>query len=102
MKSLAWPARLDPATGRFVTVAGDRAVAQQVGVLVGTVQGDRALFQGFGLPDPSGIGVDPAEVSALAAFWVRGGTVVEALVDEGGSPDRVRLRVTVQEDGESV
>lgn len=60
---LSWPFRLT-ATGAIATVDQDDqgADAEQIGVLILTIQGEREMEPGFGIPDPVFRGIDSGAI----------------------------------------
>ncbi len=67
---LSYPFRLHP-DGTVATVdqSSDQGNAEQVGVLLLTVAGERALQPGFGIPDPTFGGIDPGVIAAQVARY---------------------------------
>ena len=67
---LSHPFRLDP-QGRVVTVTqgSDQANAEQLAILLGTIQGERQTVPGFGIPDPAFNGLRAGVVTALVAAY---------------------------------
>lgn len=65
---IASPFRLAP-DGTVATAAQDTATAdgELLAALIRTVAGERHLQPGFGITDPAGVGIDPAEVAAGVA-----------------------------------
>jgi phage baseplate assembly protein W len=58
-----------------VTQGSDQANAEQIGVLLSTIQGERPMVPGFGLPDPTFVGIKAGVIAAQVAMWVPGVTV---------------------------
>lgn len=67
---LSYPFRLNP-DGTVATVdqASDQANAEQIGVILQTIQGERPLQPGFGIPDPAFGGIQPGIVTAQVALY---------------------------------
>lgn len=67
---LSFPFRLN-GNGTVATVeqGSDQANAEQLAVLLTTIQGERPLALGFGLPDPAFSGIAPGVISAQVAKW---------------------------------
>jgi hypothetical protein len=68
MQILSVPFRLT-ANGTLATVSEgtDQANAEQISVILTTVQGERLAQTGFGLPDPVGSGITGGTVAAQVA-----------------------------------
>lgn len=67
---LSFPFRLAvDGTVAVVAQGSDRADAEQIGVLLSTIQGERDLQPGFGIPDPAFNGIQPGVVAAQVAMW---------------------------------
>lgn len=66
---LAHPLRLAGAHFAVVDSDGEGGLAQEIAVLASTRQGERPLIPEYGISDPVGVGVDPAELNrGLALF----------------------------------
>jgi phage baseplate assembly protein W len=67
---LSFPFRLDP-QGRVVTVTqgSDQANAEQIAVLLSTIQGERHMAPGFGIPDPAFAGLPAGVVTGQVALY---------------------------------
>jgi hypothetical protein len=52
-----------------VTQGSDQANAEQIGVLLTTIQGERQMVPGFGLPDPAFTGIKAGVIAAQVAMW---------------------------------
>lgn len=79
---LSHPFRLTPrGTVAVVEQESDVADAEQIGVLVMTVIGERELVPGFGVTDPTFDGFLPGEISAGVAAYGPPVTITDVLVD---------------------
>lgn len=58
-------------TGQVAVVeqGTDQANAEQIGILLATIQGERTMQPGFGIPDPAFSTIPAAVVSAQVALW---------------------------------
>lgn len=67
---LSHPFRLDP-NGQIVTVTQgtDQENAERLAVLIQTIQGERPLSPGFGIPDPAFSGLRAGVVTAQVAKY---------------------------------
>jgi hypothetical protein len=67
---LSYPFRLAP-DGTVATVEqnSDQGNAEQIGVTLQTIQGERPLQPGFGIPDPVFAGVQPGVITAQTARY---------------------------------
>lgn len=67
---LSWPFRLT-SEGTVATVDqdSDQGHAEQIGVLMLTIQGEQQMVPGFGLPDPAFSGVRPGVVAAQVSQY---------------------------------
>jgi|SRR5579875_905821 len=52
-----------------VTEGTDQANAEQLSVIVRTIQGEREMQPGFGLPDPAFNGISLGDLTAQVALW---------------------------------
>lgn len=52
-----------------VTQGSDQANAEQLSAIIRTVQGERDMQPGFGLPDPAYAGISGADIAAQVALW---------------------------------
>jgi hypothetical protein len=68
-----------------VTQGSDQANAEQIGVVLSTIQGERNLLPGFGLPDPAFSGIQAGVVAAQAALWNLPVTVTSVTAIPAGS-----------------
>jgi hypothetical protein len=67
---LSFPFRLAvDGTVAVVNQGSDQANGEQIGVLLGTIPGERDLQPGFGIPDPAFSGIQPGVVAAQVAMW---------------------------------
>lgn len=80
---LSVPFRLAP-NGAVATVeqGSDQANAEQLAVLITTVQGERPMVPGFGLPDPAFTGIKAGVLAAQVAMW--GPPVKVSMVSSSG------------------
>lgn len=74
----SFPFRLAP-SGQVATVTqgSDQANSEQLAVLISTVQGERPMVPGFGLPDPAFTGIKAGVIAAQVAMWGPAVTVDE-------------------------
>jgi phage baseplate assembly protein W len=67
---LSVPFRLNSdGTVATVTQGSDQANAEQIGVILATIQGEREMQPGFGIPDPAFNGIAGGVVAAQIALW---------------------------------
>ena len=67
---LSFPFRLAAdSTIAVVTQGADQANAEQLGVLISTIQGERQMVPGFGIPDPAFGSLTQGVIAAQVAKW---------------------------------
>lgn len=93
---LSYPFRLT-ANGSIATVeqASDQGNAEQIGVALLTIAGERPLQPGFGIPDPAFGGVQPGVVTAQVARYGPPVTVVAVdLISRTDTETDIRVSFT--------
>lgn len=80
---LSVPFRLDNTGAVATAVQGsDQANAEQIGVILSTIQGERDLYPTFGLPDPAFQGIATGIIAAQVALWGPDGVTIENIDTE--------------------
>lgn len=82
---LSFPLRVTP-NGQFATVEQDSEdqSAELLAALVLTRPGERDLVPGFGVPDPTFVGIDEAAIEGAAAVFGPDVTITDVAVEVTG------------------
>jgi hypothetical protein len=92
---LSVPFRLNQdGTVATVTQNSDQANGEQIGVVVSTIQLEREMAPGFGIPDPAFSGIETASVAAQVALYGPTTTIQSVTAAYGQAPNEVDVTVS--------